>query len=103
MRFQLEAIVTKEQLLKYAVNNWNKDRNCEISEDIIYWYIINELYGDGDEEVFDEDLILKKFNEYVAKYTLLSLCEKGLAEYDFDTNKYKITEVGKKEVKKGKK
>ena len=38
----------------------------------------------------------EKYNLYLARGTLQSLCDKELLEYSFEDNKYNITELGRK-------
>lgn len=86
----LEELITPEQLLKYAVNNYNTNPDCEISEDIISWYIFSK-----NDEISEEDFH-KEFHRYVSEYTLVSLCEKGVIEYDFLEGEYHLTKNGEK-------
>jgi hypothetical protein len=95
MNYQLESIINKETLFDHAIKLLLVDDNDSVGQQILSWYVLNELPEGHTEDEFHE-----KYELYLIQGTLKSLCAKDLLDFDFESKTYVTTELGEK-VKKG--
>lgn len=94
MHYQLEDIINKELLFNHAINLLIADIDDKVGQHILSWYVLNELPLDHTEEEFHQ-----KYELLLTQGTLVSLCDKQLLEFDFETQTYTTTKLGE-EVKR---